>query len=472
MEAAWGSGLNVNRYIKTGRGTAKQAVASLGFWTWDTPEVVDLVQWMRDYNARLGHHPTLSFAGIDMQDPMGAVGYLTAYLRLHDPGEATAARGALECAARSSWVVKQKPAPGCRRQVGAIDDALNSLQDAPDIAVAHRAVSDILQYLDSRAVPALQVSDMRDEDMAKNVEWIAALHPQAKIAIWAHNGHVGAASPFGYRQMGAHLREAFGQNYYAIGQTFGSGTVRAIVRGHGLQAVAVPPNPADSTVELFSPLDGAAFVDLRGLKKGSALETFFSTARNVEEIGALIDPQRPGEQKASIKIPDSFDALVYVPTSTASISGTGSSQMRHEIQSNGTWETLGVGFDDVAASFSAGSATITNADALNSAPVFFLRYFDAAPYAGHTVQISGELRRDNLVGITVPFAEVVGAAGSRLLASQGNEIDDNADGTWTPFTLTVKVPNGGSRIDAGLIAQGLGSVEVRDLKVAATQASP
>jgi erythromycin esterase len=472
MEAAWGAGLNVDRYIKGGRGTAKQAVASLGFWTWDTPEVVNLVRWMRDYNAQPGRHSILSFVGVDMQDPMGAVGYLGRYLRLHDPAEAAPARGALECTAQSVWTAEQKPATGCRTQVAAIGDALDSLHDVPDIAIAHRAVSDILQYLDSRGAPIVSMAGMRDKDMAQNVEWIAALYPHAKIAVWAHNGHVGAASPFGYRQMGAYLREAFGENYYVIGQTFGSGTVRAGVRGHGLQAVPVPPNPADTIVELFDPISGAAFVDLRGLKTGSALQTFFSTPRSVEEIGSQMDPQRPAEEKASIVIPESFDGLVYVPTSTASVSGTDSLHMRRKFQSNSTWETVGIGFDDVTASVSTTGATLTNADELNSAPIFFLRYFDAAPYAGQTVQISGELRRNNLIGMAEPFAEVVAADNSTLLSSQGKQIDDSADGTWTPFTLSVKVPKGGSRIGAGLFAQGLGKVDVRNLKLVATPASP
>ncbi|MFY9631985.1 MAG: erythromycin esterase family protein [Candidatus Cybelea sp.] len=472
MEAAWGAGLNVDRYIKGGRGTAKQAVASLGFWTWDTPEVVNLVRWMRDYNAAPGRHSILSFVGVDMQDPMGAVGYLAAYLRLHDPAEAGASRAALECTAQSVWSSDQKPATNCRAQVAAIGEALDSLHGVPDIAIARRAVSDILQYLDSRGVPIVDVAGMRDKDMAQNVEWIAALHPQAKIAVWAHNGHVGAASPFGYRQMGAYLREAFGENYYVIGQTFGSGTVRSRVSGHGLQAIAVPANPADTIVELFGPLNSAAFLDLRGLKAGSALQTFFSTPRGVAEIGSQMDPQRPEDDRASIAIPASFDGLVYIPTSTASVSGTDSLHMRREFQSNGKWEAYGIGFDDVTASVSANGATLTNADALNSAPIYFLRYFDATPYSGQTVQISGELRRDGLIGMAEPFAEVVAPDNSTLLSSQGKQIGDMADGTWTAFSLTVKVPKGGSRIDAGLLAQGLGSVDLRNLKVAATPASP
>ena len=448
------------------------AVSSLGFWTWVVPEVLNLVRCMSDYNAQLGRHSILSFVGVDMQDPMGAVGYLARYLRLHDPAEATAARAALECTAQTVWTADEKPATSCRKQVAAIDDALDSLHGAPDIAIAHRAVSDILQYLDSRGVPVVSIAGMRDKDMAQNVEWIAALHPHEKIAVWAHNGHVGAASPFGYRQMGAYLREAFGENYYVIGQTFGSGTVRAGVRGRGLQAVPVPPNPADTIVELFGPLNGAAFVDLRGLKTGSALQTFFSTPRSVEEIGSQMDPQRPGEEKASIGLPDSFDGLVYIPTSTASVSGTDSLHMRREFRSNGTWETFGVGFDDVTASVSANGASLTNADELNSAPIFFLRYFGAALYAGQTVQITGELRRDNLIGMTIPFVEVVASDDSTLLSSQGKQIGDTADGTWMPFTLTVKVPQGSARIDAGLMAEGLGSVDIRNLKVAATQVSP
>jgi erythromycin esterase-like protein len=31
----------------------------------------------------------------------------------------------------------------------------------------------------------------RDRSMADNVEWITDHNPNAKIVIWAHNGHVG-----------------------------------------------------------------------------------------------------------------------------------------------------------------------------------------------------------------------------------------------------------------------------------------
>jgi erythromycin esterase len=102
IEAYWGAGLYVDRYIKTGRGTAEQAVASLVYWPWDTPQMVDLVRWMREYNAKPGNHPILSFVGIDMQSPMGAIGYLATYFSLHDPGQAAGADTAFDCAAAAA----------------------------------------------------------------------------------------------------------------------------------------------------------------------------------------------------------------------------------------------------------------------------------------------------------------------------------------------------------------------------------
>ena len=249
MEAAWGAGLNVDRYIKTGRGTAQQAVASLTFLVWNTPQVVDLIQWMRDYNAAPGKHPILSFVGIDMQDPMGAIGYLAGYLHAHDPTELQIANQALQCSADATAHYDAKPPQDCRSKVAAVGQALGAFRDAPDVATAQEAVTNILQFLDFAGKTNNAQVGMRDRDMASNVEWLAAQYPDAKIALWAHNGHVGTTPELSYRPMGSYLRQALGPAYYVIGQTFGSGTVRAVVSGHGLQSVRVPLNPGDTIVE-------------------------------------------------------------------------------------------------------------------------------------------------------------------------------------------------------------------------------
>ncbi len=467
MEAHWGAGLYVDRYVKTGRGTAPQAVASLGFWTWNTPEVVDLVQWMHDYNAKPGKHPILTFAGVDMQDPMGAIGYLATYLPAHDPAEVATARAALACATDTASSYTAKPAAGCRAKVAALGTQLATRKNAPNAGVAREAVVNIVQYLDFKAAPDDAQTTMRDHDMAQNVEWLAAHYPHEKIALWAHNGHVGASSnELSYPTMGTYLRRAFGRDYYVIGQTFGSGTVRAIVSGHGLQSVPVPANPNETTAALFAPLDAAAFVDLRGLRAGSALQTYFSTQHGIEEIGAMIDPQHPEYQKLPMVIPNSFDGLVYVPTSTAATDGTSVLQMRRDVRENGaTWQVSGVGFDDVTLSTSPSGALLTNRDGLNATSNALMRRFDAAPYVGQSVRVTGEVRRDDLLGFAFTMAQVTGADGSLVMGPRSDQIGTTQN--WIPFTMQLNVPAHAAFIDVRFLAWGLGSVEVRNLTVSA-----
>ena len=473
MEAYWGAGLNVDRYIKTGHGTAAQAVSSLGFWTWETPEVVDLIQWMRDYNAAPGKHALLSFVGVDMQDPMGAIGYLAGYLRARDPGKDAVARLALQCVADSVARRGKKLEVGCRDRVAAIGHQLGTLEGAPDAAIAQQAVTVVLQYLDWKSGPDDAVTQTRDHDMAENLEWVAANYPDAKIALWAHNGHVGATPELSYRPMGSYLRQAFGQNYYVIGQTFGSGTVRAAVSGNGLRSVTVPSSADDSIAALFAPLNAIAFVDLRGLRPGSALQTFFSTPRGIQEIGGGIDPAHPDERMPMV-VPNSFDGLLYVPASTASTSGAVFSNMHREVDKGGAeWKIAGAGFDDVTVSTTSTGATISNVDALNAVQNSMMQRSDAASYAGQTVRVQGEIRTDDLLGFVIPMAQVASSSASIVSSSQSDPVTTANGRGWIPFTLTLKVPQSASSIYAGLSVAGLGSVEVRNLRIeaASTQTS-
>lgn len=59
----------VARYVDDGTGDPKQAVGRFEFWTWQTEEVLALVEWMRTWNAAHGDSHPVSFAGIDAPHP-------------------------------------------------------------------------------------------------------------------------------------------------------------------------------------------------------------------------------------------------------------------------------------------------------------------------------------------------------------------------------------------------------------------
>jgi erythromycin esterase len=466
MEAIWGGGLAVDRYIKGGQGTAQEAVAALGFWTWNTPEVVDLVQWMRDYNDRPGRHAILSFAGFDMQDPIGAMGYLVEFLRTHDPEMAGNAQAALSCVGN---IVSEEhlglhgktPVADCRQGLSALGDRLGELGGAPGAEVARDALTNVLQYLDSQAAPSML--SLRDRDMAENVEWLAtAEYPQAKIALWAHNGHISAGSS-GDQSMGVYLRARFGSDYYAIGQTFGEGTVRAIVQAR-LQSVTIAPKPGGSIDALFGPLHATVFLDLRSLQIGSALGQYFSKNHGIEQIGAVADPKGDTDVRVEMIVPNAYDGLVYVPTSTASTYGIRPSQMQRAVTQNGLhWEVEGPGFDDVAVSAIADGAALTNEDGLNATTNALLRRFDATPYLGQTVRVTGEARGNNLLGFAYPLVRGVSANG--YVMSSGPAITAQTSNHWIPFALKLSVPRNAEYIEAGIASAGIGSAEVRNITI-------
>src|ERR1035441_2510606 len=68
----------------------------------------------------------------------------------------------------------------------------------------------------------------RDASMAANVKWILDQSPDAKIVLWARNGHVNTASDGAYSPMGADLRRTYGDQMVVFGFAFNQGSFVAM----------------------------------------------------------------------------------------------------------------------------------------------------------------------------------------------------------------------------------------------------
>ena len=51
LEGDFGGGQQINQFILNGNGTAEEAVNTLDYSIYKTEQMIDLVQWMHDYNA-------------------------------------------------------------------------------------------------------------------------------------------------------------------------------------------------------------------------------------------------------------------------------------------------------------------------------------------------------------------------------------------------------------------------------------
>lgn len=152
---------------------------------------------------------------------------------------------------------------------------------------------------------------VRDQCMADNVAWILEQDPDARIVLWAHNGHVNRAP----NAMGGHLAERFGDDYLPIGFATHEGRYFA-VGDSGLGDHALDSSPAESVESVFAATGAPRLIlDLRTSEPGSAASGWLRAARPFRTIGALAQE----EQFFPAVLAEAFDVLIYVHTTAAAV---------------------------------------------------------------------------------------------------------------------------------------------------------
>jgi erythromycin esterase len=162
--------------------------------------------------------------------------------------------------------------------------------------------------------------------MAENIRWLAEeAYPGERIAVWAHNGHVAAASDAkGTVPMGQHLRRIFGQQMRVLGFAMDRGEVSAFEMRQGRTVskgrivLAIPPAKADSPEALLRATGvSRAILDLRTVPATGALGAWLAAVQPVRSVGWGFDPQAASAHYQSFVLPQAFDALIFLEETTA-----------------------------------------------------------------------------------------------------------------------------------------------------------
>jgi erythromycin esterase len=232
MEASMPESFDINDYVLTGQGDPRKALAGIYFWTWDTKEVLAMIEWMRSYNADPKHVRKLKFYGNDIQSPSRAAKVTLTYLRKIDPREAETAESNLELLANPytasafNGLSKGKQAAIAE----AVKTILSNFDEHKEDYIARSSAEEwALARQHARVLSQnveMQRTDPRYRDlaMAENTRWILEQEgPQAKAMVWAHNGHVSAGKAGNFPSMGWYLRQAFGSNMVVFGLVFDQG---------------------------------------------------------------------------------------------------------------------------------------------------------------------------------------------------------------------------------------------------------
>ncbi len=345
MEAQMGRCMPIDHYVLTGEGDPVQLVAANGFWTWRTSEVVDLVTWMREYNADPSHVEKLRFFGVDMQDGATEMDLVLAYLHPIDPAAESVLRSAyaplrpyvgfgdyLDYTKASDSLRMQ-----CRQGVLTAQQwladhrseyAQATGQDAYEWAL--RLATTVVQTESMLASQSNQddwvpSSNSRDASMADNASWfVQSRMPGVKAVLWAHNGHVNHRDYYTEsKPMGQWLAERFPSDYLDLGFAFYQGSAMAVVlKPDGtygsLQSNPSPPMGAGSFESVFTMAGfDRAVLDLRTVKASSATGAdWWRSAHNFREFGAVWS-SAPTWGYEVTTLSDRFHVLVFIKDSTA-----------------------------------------------------------------------------------------------------------------------------------------------------------
>ncbi len=324
IEANWPESLAVDRYIKTGVGDPRKALAEMNFWTWYTQEMLDLVEWMRAYNRAPGAHPMLTFTSFDMQFGHAAADKAVEYLEEYAPDLGSVARAvfgaAYDIEAHSGGIYDDRAeevaaqVANVAREFDARHRVLSAASGEEKWRDARQALAVVHQACSLRM--AGHGPGFRDEAMAGNAEWIAgSAFPREKVVLWAHNAHVRTEGE--PKSMGAFLRERFGRQLYVVGYAFRRGGLRAKGPEGGtaadVKAFDAPASPEGSGDAVLSEAGlPVFFLNLASVPPDGALGRWLAEPHLFHSVGASWFADDPDANLEPGTLAKRYDGFIFV----------------------------------------------------------------------------------------------------------------------------------------------------------------
>jgi erythromycin esterase-like protein len=344
VEADWPDAYRVNRYVR-GQSDDAEAVEALDSfkrfptWMWRNTDVVEFISWLREYNDALPEGtPKVGFYGLDLYSLHASARAVLEFLDKVDPEAAQRARYRYSCfenfgedTQAYGYATSFGLTKGCE------DEAVSQLAEmrkrAADLAKRDghldpeaffaaeqnaRVVADAEQYYRAMFQSRAGSWNLRDQHMVETLEAIVSHMggASAKVALWAHNSHLGDAratqmSAAGELNVGQLVRQRHGSDALLVGFTTRTGTVTAASNWDGpAERKHVRPALTGSYEALFheTGLSGCLLV-LRGAKWLSGV---LNEEKLERAIGVIYLPETERlSHYFDARLSEQFDAVIH-----------------------------------------------------------------------------------------------------------------------------------------------------------------
>ena len=349
VEADWPDAYRLNRYVRH-QGDDGSAVDALEdfkrfpTWMWRNVVVVEFIEWLREYNDGLPPgHDQVGFYGMDLYALYASIRAVLEYLDRTDPAAATRARERYSCfdrygedpqahayvdtfglESREDAVVQQL----IDLQRRTTKESEGSLIERDEHFFARqnvRLVKNAEDYYRTMFRGGIQSWNLRDQHMVGTLEalrdHLSEPDRPAKIAVWAHNSHLGdaRATQMGQRgelNVGQLVRERFSGTTALVGYTTSHGTVTAASDwGEPVELKRVRPALPESCECLFHEAGVPRFLLSF---ESDAVRRVLMKPRLERAIGVIY---RPDTERQShyfyASLASQFDAIVHFDHTTA-----------------------------------------------------------------------------------------------------------------------------------------------------------
>ena len=352
VEADWPDAYRINRYVRGMSNDPTPAEALGGFqnfpsWMWRNTDVLNFVNWLRQYNDALPQDATkVGFYGLDLYSLNASIDAVLKYLEQVDPEAAKRARYRYSCfenfgedtqsygyaasfgltescqkeAINQLLELQRQTAEyGKRDSEAAQDEFFYAEQNA-------RLVKNAEEYYRSMFRGRISSWNLRDRHMAETldqlVEHFDQQGKQTKVVVWEHNSHLGDAratdmGAAGELNVGQLVRQRYEKDAVLIGFSTYTGTVTAASDWGGpTQLKRVRPALPESYEALFHETGLSRF--LLNLRKDDQAVQGLRSQRLERAIGVIYLPQ---SERIShyfyARLPEQFDAVIHIDDTRA-----------------------------------------------------------------------------------------------------------------------------------------------------------
>jgi erythromycin esterase len=330
IQAPMAEALEVDRYVRTGRGDIRRLLRALGQWRWESREMQDLVAAIRSWNQSHADKQ-IGFYGFEIPSAMHAVEVVTS---LPDSIAGASLKAWLtqtySCVYTSEsahWGLEGRASDStywnqCGDAVKAGLDSVSALRRRASAshAAALTFAEEMARVIQHHTMLSLKHTNRQDSN-AEHLLFLANnLGADGKLVVWGGDVEMGRLTLDKTTiQTGVSLNTKLGEKFRPIAFMYGDGTVRTrrIGTGRGgaepgLSDVTIAP-PNSNTYEdvLIRSPSPAYWLDARTLPTdiGGA---WLRGPRHARFVTGQYVPAATELTETPIELPAFFDAIVYV----------------------------------------------------------------------------------------------------------------------------------------------------------------